>query len=112
MVQDALYIHAGEQPAYIAHDCHPKVNLSKMDADPFSVPPTFRHQGQNDFSATLVETLGHLKHHSYVALGGQTWPGSYPFHTIDRSLCGIMLAIAQGFLLAMDLSLIFLCVEF
>ena len=44
VVQDALCIHAGEQPVDVAHDCHTIILLTKMDGDCFGVPPSFRHQ--------------------------------------------------------------------
>ena len=57
MVKDALCGHAGKQPAYVTHDCHPIMYLSEVDDNCFGIPPSLRHQGQNDFNSTLVETL-------------------------------------------------------
>ena len=53
------------QMAFICciHDCHPIIYLSKMDSDQlFQCSPSFRQQGQNDFSPhTDAEMLRHLK---------------------------------------------------
>ena len=43
------------------HNCHPVMHLSKVDSNHFGVPPSFRHQGQNDFSPTLADMLKHLR---------------------------------------------------
>ena len=61
VIQDVLCIHASERLAYVTHSHHPVMNLSQMDGICFSVaPPSFKHQGQNDFSSMLAEMLEHL----------------------------------------------------
>ena len=97
VVQDALCVHAGKWPAYVAHNCHPKMHLSKMDGNCFGVPPSFRHQGQNDFSPTLAEMLEGLKVSLVCSPWRLTMAQVIPFSYNDRSIHGIVLEIVWRF---------------
>ena len=51
--------HAGKWLAEVTNnDCQPVVNVSQMSGYCFSVAPSLKHQGKNDFSPTLWGHIG------------------------------------------------------
>ena len=62
VIQDILVcIHASEKTCAYVHNHHPIMYLSKMDGNCFGVPPSFKHQGQNDFSPMPGQDIGASK---------------------------------------------------